>query len=267
MKIPTQSEIRLSLLSWFFRNNLNRLAELFGSDKWGSHWYTQHYQRYLSHLRHLPLNILEIGIGGYDDPQGGGESLRMWKTYFRNSKIVGIDLHSKRHIAQRRIDVRQLDQTDRDGLISLSNEYGGFDIVIDDGSHLNADVITTFRILFPILKANGVYAIEDMQTSYWPTFGGGINNEESAMEFIKKRLDGLNYREIPDPCYQLSEFDRCRDDSASQYAISEFDKHIVEIAAFHNLIVVRKGVNDEPSNIPLSVEREAMQLKISNRCR
>jgi hypothetical protein len=26
--------------------------------------------------------MLEIGVGGYDSPISGGESLRMWKTYF-----------------------------------------------------------------------------------------------------------------------------------------------------------------------------------------
>jgi demethylmacrocin O-methyltransferase len=26
--------------------------------------------------------MLEIGAGGYDSPISGGESLRMWKTYF-----------------------------------------------------------------------------------------------------------------------------------------------------------------------------------------
>ena len=35
-----------AMLGWWHRNDLNRLALLFHTDKWGSHWYTQRYQRY-----------------------------------------------------------------------------------------------------------------------------------------------------------------------------------------------------------------------------
>ena len=67
-------------LGWWWRNDLNRLALLFHADKWGSHWYTQHYQRYFQPLRDKTLNLLEIGVGGYESPNEGGESLRMWKA-------------------------------------------------------------------------------------------------------------------------------------------------------------------------------------------
>ncbi len=39
------ARIKKTILVWWYRNDLNRLALLFGTDKWGSHWYTQHYQR------------------------------------------------------------------------------------------------------------------------------------------------------------------------------------------------------------------------------
>jgi hypothetical protein len=136
-------------LGWWHRNDLNRLALLFGTDKWGSHWYTQHYQRYLRPLKDQRLNVLEIGVGGYESSEEGGESLRMWKAYFRKSQIVGIDLYDKTHLREPRIDIRQCDQTDSEALLRLSSEYGGFDIIVDDGSHLNEHVIKTFQILFP----------------------------------------------------------------------------------------------------------------------
>ena len=37
----------------------------FNSDKWNSHWYTQHYQRYFQPFKNRRLNLLEIGVGGY----------------------------------------------------------------------------------------------------------------------------------------------------------------------------------------------------------
>jgi hypothetical protein len=223
-----------------YRNNLSQLASYFQTDKWGRHWYTQHYQRYFQPLQKKRLNLLEIGVGGYQDARYGAESLRMWKAYFRRANIVGIDLCDKTHFRQPRIDIRQCDQTDAEALRQLSSEYRGFDIIIDDGSHLNEHVIKTFHILFPLLRPNGIYAIEDTQTAYWPTWGGGLRSPDSSMTFFKALADGLNHVE-----YALK-----------PYEPSYFDKNIVEIAFFHNLVIICKGDNDESTNAPDLIQRE-----------
>jgi Methyltransferase domain len=228
-----------SLLGWWYRDDLNRLASLFGTDKWGSHWYTPHYQRYFAPLKTKHLNVLEIGVGGYVS-EWGGSSLRMWKAYFRRSRIVGIDLCDKSHFSENRVDVRQCDQADSEALNSLSSEYGGFDIIIDDGSHLNEDVIKTFKILFPLLRQDGIYVVEDTQTAYWPTWGGGLNNPNTSMAFFKGLADGLNHVEYP----------------LVDFKPSYFDRHIIEITFLHNLIFIRKGNNDEKPNAPALIRRE-----------
>ena len=61
-------------------------------------------------------------------------------------------------------------------LTSVVDEIGPLDIIIDDGSHLNEHVIRTFEILFPLLNEGGIYAVEDLQTSYWPDHGGSSFN-------------------------------------------------------------------------------------------
>jgi hypothetical protein len=244
---PSQKRRLRQTASVLYQNDLNQLAVLFQTDKWKSHWYTQHYQRYFQPLKDKPLKVLEIGVGGYDDSERGGESLRMWKAYFRKSKIVGIDLCDKTHFSEKRIDVRQCDQTDANSLIRLSAEYGGFDLIIDDGSHLNEHVITTFHILFPLLRPNGIYAIEDTQTAYWPGWGGGLNNPHSSAQFFKRLTDGLNHVEYP----------------LENYTPNYFDQNIVEMAFFHNLIIIRKGHNDEKTNTP-SLIRHELKLAQSN---
>ena len=220
LPVPLRRQLRRAMLTLqaniFYRNDLNQLALCFRTDKWGEHWYTQHYQRYFEPLRQKRVNLLEIGVGGYEDSDRGAESLRMWKAYFRNSRIVGIDIVDKTQFREDRIDIRHCGQTDAEALCQLSDEYGGFDIVIDDGSHLNEHVIETFRLLFPLMRANGIYAIEDTQTAYWPTWGGGIDNPHSSTAFFKSLTDGLNHVEYP------------REGSTPTY----FDKNIVEIAFF-----------------------------------
>jgi hypothetical protein len=227
------------LLNWW-RPNLNRLALIYGTDKWGLHWYTQHYQRYFKPLRLRRLNVLEIGVGGYDVPSEGARSLRMWKAYFPKSRIVGIDIEDKTAWRERRIDIRQCDQTDADALKKLSEEYGGFDIIIDDGSHINQHVIATFEVLFPLLRPNGIYAVEDTQTACWPTWGGGVQNPANSIAYFKRLVDGLNYAEYPIPGYRPT----------------YFDENIVEISFFHNLVIIRKGRNDELSNCSPLIEKE-----------
>ena len=54
-------------MSFFYPNNLIKLAEIYGTDKWNAHWYAQHYQRHFHRLRKKKLKILEIGVGGDDD--------------------------------------------------------------------------------------------------------------------------------------------------------------------------------------------------------
>jgi hypothetical protein len=239
------------VLGWWHRNDLNRLALSLRSDKWGSHWYTQHYQRYFEPLKNKRMNVLEIGVGGYDSPDLGGASLHMWRAYFRNSRIVGIDLYDKSGLSGRRIDVRQCDQTDSEALLRLSKEYGGFDIIIDDGSHLNEHVIKTFKVLFPLMRQNGIYVVEDTQTAYWPTWGGGINNPQNSMEFFKSLADGLNHVEYP----------------RADYVPNYFDQNIVEIAFLHNLIFIRKGNNDEKTNAPELIQHELAELRATGDAR
>jgi len=164
----------------------------------------------------------------------------MWKSYFRKARIVGIDIYDKTHFCEERIDIRQCDQTDKNALKRLSQEYGGFDIVIDDGSHLNEHVVKTFEVLFPLLRSGGIYVVEDTQTSYWQTYRGGMHHPHSSMTYFKNLVDGLNYMEFPIPNYQPS----------------FYDENIVEISFIHNLVFIRKGNNDEKTNCPEQIQAE-----------
>lgn len=218
-----------------FSKNLIKLATFYGTDKWNQHWYAQHYQKHFESLRKKRLNLLEIGIGGYDNPNKGGESLRMWRAYFSKSNIYGIDIYNKKAHDEKRIKTFQGSQVDLDFIKQVVKEIGQLNIIIDDGSHINEHVIETFKILFPLLSDNGIYVIEDTQTSYWKKFGGSRHHSDSnptIMGFFKELCDGLNYAEF----------------SSQDYSPSYFEKHIISIQFYHNLIFVYKGKNNEGSN-------------------
>lgn len=232
-----QKRLLRKIMSPFISNNLNALAILHRSDKWNVHWYTQHYQRHFWEMRKMKLNVLEIGVGGYDDPHMGGNSLYMWKYFFPNSQIFAIDLHEKKLPRESRVRIFQGSQVDRPFLEKLVREEmgGKLDIVIDDGSHLNEHVIETFKILFPLVSADGWYAVEDMQTSYWAEAGGDsadLKNPSTSMNFFKGLTDCLNHEEF----------------EAAGYEPSYYDKNIVGVHFYHNMVFVRKGLNNEGTN-------------------
>lgn len=84
--------------------------------------------------------------------------------------IYGLDIFDK-HVAGPRIRTIRGDQNDPECLAELAGEIGPLDVVIDDGSHVSEHVLTSFRALFPHLRASGLYVVEDLQTSCWPSHG------------------------------------------------------------------------------------------------
>jgi hypothetical protein len=204
------------------------------TDKEGAHFYADAYERHLGHLRARPITLLEIGVGGYADPDRGGESLRMWKEFFPRGRIVGIDIHPKTGIAEDRIVILQGDQGDPGFLDEVAARYGPFDVVVDDGSHVCSHVIASFRQLFGHLTDGGIYAIEDLQTSYWArVYGGssGADRSGTTMTFLQALTDGLNHAELDIP----------------GYVPSAFDRSVKSVTFYHNLAFVERGANDEPS--------------------
>jgi hypothetical protein len=223
-------------LALLFRHDLTKLATLSGTDKWGAHWYAAHYARHFQHLRKKTVTLLEIGIGGYDKPEDGGGSLRLWRRYFTKGNIVGLDYYDKSPHAEKRIRIYRGDQSDEQMLRRIVAEIGPPDIIIDDGSHLNHHVIKSFGVLFPLMAEDGIYVVEDTQTAYWPDNGGSSDNlltAPTSMCFFKRLVDGLNHEEFIKP----------------GYVPSYYDQHITAMHFYHNMVFIQKGTNHEGSNL------------------
>jgi len=153
---------------------LTKLAISYGTDKFGYHDYTPNYYKLFKHLRNKPIRLLEIGVGGYQDADRGGESLEVWRDFFPKAKVIGIDIQTKEMDLGDRVQILKGSQVDPDFLRQLVADHGPFDIIIDDGSHQNLHVVTSFELLYPTLAPGGIYVVEDVQTSFFPRFGGSI---------------------------------------------------------------------------------------------
>ncbi|PIV93394.1 MAG: methyltransferase [Flavobacteriaceae bacterium CG17_big_fil_post_rev_8_21_14_2_50_33_15] len=239
-KISYQKKLKIkyrlrSFKAFFYPFKLSKIATIHKTDKFGYHFYTPHYQAHFKKYKFKKNTILEIGVGGYEDPCIGGNSLRMWKSYFPFSKIYSLDIHDKSFLQENRIKIFKGSQVDFEFLETITKEIGDLDIIIDDGSHINEHVIETFKYLFPKLKKGGIYVVEDTQTSYWEEYGGNSDNldkKNTIYGFFKSLIDSLNNEEFIIENYQKS----------------YYDKHIISMHFYHNMIFIYKGDNDELSN-------------------
>ncbi|MEU9826070.1 class I SAM-dependent methyltransferase [Micromonospora chersina] len=232
-------------------NDLTELAVRYGTDKWGAmHQYPRQYERHFSPLRDRQLRILEIGIGGFNDPAEGGGSLRTWKRYFPRALVYGIDILDKSPVAAPRLTTIRADQSSEEDLLDVLKRLGPFDIVIDDGSHNPKHVLTSFHTIFPHLPADGLYVVEDLQACYWPEIFEGsdtdLNDPNYTVGFLKTLLDGLHHEEF------------LRPDARVPLAT---DAHITGVHVYRNLAVIEKGPNVEGSMVAnlLRSERQGRQ--------
>lgn len=157
--------------------------------KWDSYFsaYSDIFAPYLSRPN---LCLLEIGVS-----KGG--SLDMWSNVFhKTTTIVGIDIDPSCLDAKHpdNVYVHIVDQTDEQMLTQLALIYGGFDIIIDDGAHTDTAIKSSLLTLWPYLRDNGVYLVEDIHGTFWDdawsydaSFMNFIANEIMAMQSIGSR--------------------------------------------------------------------------------
>ncbi len=153
--------------------------------KW--HHYIPLYDRYLSHWRGRPVRFLEIGVA-----KGG--SLNMWRRYLgRDAVIFGIAVDPSCAAFDGQAGaVRIGSQDDPDLLMSVVDEMGGVDVVLDDGSHEMDHIRASLAALFPRLPKGGLYMIEDLHAAYWPAFGGGLDAAGNFFNDIRRMIDHMH---------------------------------------------------------------------------
>lgn len=157
---------------------LNDIGLKHNTDKAFFHKYLDFYEQHLPD-RTFKGRLLEIGVMD-------GASLRMWREYYPNAEIIGIDIEDKSHLynddwkVPKTIDIRQIDGTDP----KQTAELGLFDIIIDDGSHYTKDQQKSFKHLFyNQLTPGGFYIVEDLHTSYRKEY---VNTKIDTIEYLEK---------------------------------------------------------------------------------
>jgi hypothetical protein len=135
-------------------NELSKLALKYGTDKFRRHNYTKVYFDLFENLKNSKIKLLELGILN-------GDSLRMWREWFSNAEITGVD-HIIEHIKPiENVKIIKSNTQTIDICKDLGNQE--FDIIIDDADHHPYQQLITLWNIWPLLKKGGIYVIEDVQ--------------------------------------------------------------------------------------------------------
>jgi|SRR5271166_2266211 len=123
------------------------------------------YEKYFAPLMDKEIKLLELGVAT-------GISMVMWRDYFVNGTIAGLDFAPlyRPEESESRIHIYQGLQNDTKLLTAIAQEIApdGFDIIVDDCSHIGEFTKISFWHLFTHhLKPGGIFAIEDWGTGYW----------------------------------------------------------------------------------------------------
>jgi len=206
----------------------NKIRELF--DKYHPTKFRVNYEgaywAYFKNLQEQTKSVLEIGVES-------GNSLYVWRDFFPNARIFGIDKNPecvKLTNEDNRIIVKCGDQSDVEFLKKINKQAGGFDIIIDDGSHCPEHQILTFETLFPLMRSNGIYVCEDMS-----------NGVFKAIDYFAGLTRNINYYEPVEKWHYSSYF------KEGNY----FDNNIIGIYFGRWIVFVLKGHN--PDNPYLNI--------------
>lgn len=149
--------------------------------------YLDWYDSQLARFADREVKLLELGIA-----RGG--SLLLWRDYFPKGLIVGVDVKIPAAlVGAERIQMFRGSQGHESFLRHVADTTApdGFDVIIDDASHIGRLSKRTFTLLFDRhLKPGGLYVIEDWGTGYWADWpdGSAFKSQEPSRSRWRKFL-------------------------------------------------------------------------------
>jgi hypothetical protein len=214
----------------------------FNSDKWDH--YFEIYDHLLGHLYDSNITYVEIGV------QNGGSLEIAKKLFGPKSIIIGVDIDPVcKNLESIGLASHIIvgSQTDDACLQEIILKSPNIDIIIDDGSHVQSHMIKTFIKLFPYLKENGIYIIEDTHTNYSP------KHQESFVgiglyDYFKGISERLNIDYI-DSSLRKDRYKIPRENRSPIKKFYDITQEIFSIEFFDSIIAIKKKRKLEPLRI------------------
>jgi hypothetical protein len=210
--------------------------------------------------RHRRVRVLEIGVNV-------GGSLELWRKWFTNrgSVIVGIDYNNR--CAQlenpaKNIHIRIGKQQDTEFLQRVVEEFGPFDVILDDGSHIPSFTLKSFQYLFVNgLNDGGSYVVEDLHACYspdscepfpegHPELADANDGSPTFTEFVKNLINVMHAHWVQMPTGL--DIDKVEPDNPARvdsFQVPWATKMIKSIELHDAIVVIRRGEKELPRMI------------------
>jgi hypothetical protein len=173
------------------------LIELSNSktDKNTTHSYLPLYDKLLKKIKYSAKNILEVGIGDFGEKNGG--SIKLWRDYFANATIYGLDILPINRVMDELLnDNRVILYTSTNAYDSeffinnLLNKNIRCEFMLDDGPHTLDSMKTFIKLYSQLMTDDGILIIEDVQSWDWIDI---LKNE--VPEYLKQYIKVYDLRE------------------------------------------------------------------------
>ncbi len=170
----------------------------FGSDKWGTHRYTPHYERHFAPLRDRRMLVIESDRRLRAEEEGRRLAADV-EVVFPRAEVVGVDIEDKSFVDHHRITSYRGSQTNQKLMGRIVRRFGAPTIVIDDGSHRPPHVIGASRSV-PDARGRRALRHRGHPDQHWPAWKGSLDLDDptTSMAMVRRLLDGLNYEEFLD---------------------------------------------------------------------
>ena len=152
--------------------SLENIVDNMKTDKNTTHSYLPLYQELLKSKKDTATNVLEIGIG--DSSEKNGASIKLWRDYFTNATIYGLDILPKERVYDELFnDNRVILHTSIDAYNvdfftnNFLNKNIKFDFMLDDGPHTLESMLQFIRLYSQVMKDDGILIIENVQSIDW----------------------------------------------------------------------------------------------------
>ena len=167
---------------------LKQICSMYSTDKNCLHCYVDEvYEDLFKDIRISAKRILEIGVDN-------GGSILMWREYFLEANIIGIDNKDCPQLADReRVEFIATDAYNIELVDRLPND---FDVIIDDGPHTLESMTFVIKEYINKINQNGMIVIEDIQEFNWTNILRRLIPESFSVEVrdlrrIRNRYDDI----------------------------------------------------------------------------
>ncbi len=214
----------------------------YDSDKWEH--YFDIYDHVIGNRYGTLVTYFEIGV------QNGG-SLEVARLLFGpNSTILGLDIDPRCAFLEREQIANRMfigSQADESVLNNVLRYCPSLDIVVDDGSHMQAHMVFSFLKLFPAVSQGGVYIIEDTHTNY------SAEHQDSFLglglyDYFKGLSERLNI-DFMDSQLRRDRYKLPREKRPPRAVPADICRDIFSIEFFDSVIAIRKKTKVEPLRI------------------